>query len=341
MATKASEGVDRHLLSSSGKDTVKFDKFNRQALYIFDHNTLSWDEKKVIFDSPNRPDGKPKEKILLANGIFSGPSNVERRDVTRASWLKWEDNTTHTRFWLMDFYTPEELTAIEAENNQHGDMVIIPAWGPQGFVDRFMTFFNIILANYDFDFAFRIDDDNFICLDRLKKELPFRPKELYFAGHFHCFPQFYRADESGIILSRDLVYYLVEMHDRYRLRQGPVTFGAGMVIGAWLSMIDTILFNDPRMIQSVPFRKNIAEIPGGEPIEVCQKLIARHKTGMEDAVKIYQAGIPEDGYELTPLRSHGRSHINCVAGDNARFQHICLSHVKFSNQNGNDFLTMY
>ena len=61
------------------------------------------------------------------------------------------------------------------------------------------------VQNYDFDYFLRIDDDYFICLDRLLLEIPMPPRGMYHWGFVHCHPGLVRPDESIIMLSKDLI----------------------------------------------------------------------------------------------------------------------------------------
>ena len=59
--------------------------------------------------------------------------------------------------------------------------------------------------NYDFEYFLRVDDDYFICFDRLIYDLQFRPKNGLYWGWVHCRKDVIRVDEGWMILSRDIV----------------------------------------------------------------------------------------------------------------------------------------
>ncbi len=59
--------------------------------------------------------------------------------------------------------------------------------------------------NYQFDFFLRVDDDHFLCLDRLIGEIQYRPKNSLYWGFIHCYPKIVRVDEGWMMLTRDLV----------------------------------------------------------------------------------------------------------------------------------------
>ena len=60
-------------------------------------------------------------------------------------------------------------------------------------------------SHYNFDFFLRIDDDHFLCLDRLVYELPHRPRNSLYWGFIHCREDIVRVDEGWMILSGNLV----------------------------------------------------------------------------------------------------------------------------------------
>lgn len=63
--------------------------------------------------------------------------------------------------------------------------------------------------NINFDYFLRIDDDHFLCLERLLQELPWRPKQALYWGFVHCKPGIVRVDEAWLMLTRDLIDEIV------------------------------------------------------------------------------------------------------------------------------------
>lgn len=62
-----------------------------------------------------------------------------------------------------------------------------------------------VVQHYTFDFFLRIDDDHFLCLDRLVYELPSRPKQSLYWGFIHCRERIVRVDEGWLMLTSNLV----------------------------------------------------------------------------------------------------------------------------------------
>ena len=74
-----------------------------------------------------------------------------------------------------------------------------------GFTARLLWILQWSSRRYNSQYLLRIDDDHFLCLERLLYELPFRPKKALYWGFVHCHPNIVRVDEAWLILTQDLV----------------------------------------------------------------------------------------------------------------------------------------
>ena len=71
--------------------------------------------------------------------------------------------------------------------------------------------FEYFTRYFEFDFFLRVDDDYFVCLDRLLKELPHRPKHGLYWGWLHCDQEgMIRIDEGFMILTHDLLKEILD-----------------------------------------------------------------------------------------------------------------------------------
>ena len=85
---------------------------------------------------------------------------------------------------------PDEIhVALEQEQFLHQDLILAESPGGINFATRYLWIIKWVNRNYKFDFLLRVDDDYFICMDRLFLELPYRKMvtKLYW-GHIHCYP---------------------------------------------------------------------------------------------------------------------------------------------------------
>lgn len=73
------------------------------------------------------------------------------------------------------------------------------------FAARLLWILQWVSSRNNFQYFLRIDDDHFLCLERLLAELPFRPTRALYWGFVHCKPTLVRVDEAWLILTKDLV----------------------------------------------------------------------------------------------------------------------------------------
>ena len=78
------------------------------------------------------------------------------------------------------------------------------------FAERLLQAIAWSFQRLKFDFFLRIDDDHFLCLDRLLYELNYRPKQALYWGFVHCRPKIVRVDEAWLMLTRDLIEEVLE-----------------------------------------------------------------------------------------------------------------------------------
>ena len=78
--------------------------------------------------------------------------------------------------------------------------------GGHRFTERLLWMLQWYTKNYSsFQYFLRVDDDYFICMERLLYELPFRPDNGLYWGWIHCTNNVVRVDEGWMILSRDII----------------------------------------------------------------------------------------------------------------------------------------
>ena len=78
--------------------------------------------------------------------------------------------------------------------------------GGYNFAIRLVWILKWVKEHYKFEFFLRIDDDHFLCIDRLVRELPLRPRQSLYWGYIHCRERIVRVDEGWMILTSDLVH---------------------------------------------------------------------------------------------------------------------------------------
>ena len=150
-----------------------------------------------------------ESKPVLLVAIITARPYKERRRAVRETWLQDcdPDNNVICRFFTdsqdkkgdpIDQEMLDELYEESAANR--GDLVLLNSPSGTNFSLRLLALFEWAKSNLKFDFLLRIDDDHFLCLDRLLKELPFRPKTRLYWGHLHCNEGMQNSILSAVIL---------------------------------------------------------------------------------------------------------------------------------------------
>ena len=202
------------------------------------------------FNDITRKQTNGKTHTLLAIGILSKLTDINRRKAIRLSWLQICHNNTEKvicRFFSDSVNNQSKQIYVE-EKEKHTDIVHMPIKGEYSFAMRLLWMLIFFTKNYLFDFFLRIDDDYFLCLDRLLKELPYRPKNGLYWGYIHCHPHMVRVDQGFMVLSRDII---IESLGKLNSSLQCHSFG-DQAVALWLqeSSLKLIYFSDnSRIIQ--------------------------------------------------------------------------------------------
>ncbi|CAN0017086.1 unnamed protein product [Scytosiphon promiscuus] len=183
--------------------------------------------------APSESGGIPH--VLLVIAVVSARS--DRRDAVRESWKKWGDERVEIRFFTEapprdDPDAEVAAAALGNETATHGDLVVMDIEPGMNFALKLLWSMRWMSERFTFDFFLRLDDDYFLCLERLLNELDAalavveHPVNIY-AGHRYCQRSGQvRIDEAYLLLSAPLVARTLATSD---LRCG----GHGGVTAAW------------------------------------------------------------------------------------------------------------
>lgn len=211
----------------------------------------------------------PRARAFLAVLVASAPRAVERRSAVRSTWLAKERRGGPRDVWARfavgtSGLDPEERRALEREQAQHGDLLLLPALRDayENLTAKVLAMLTWLDEHVDFEFVLKADDDSFARLDALLAELharePARRRRLYwgfFSGRGRVKPggrwreaawqlcDYYLpyALGGGYVLSADLVHYL--RLGRQYLR---AWHSEDVSLGAWLAPVDVQREHDPR-----------------------------------------------------------------------------------------------
>lgn len=154
------------------------------------------------------------------------------------------------------------------------------------------------MKRYNFEFLLRVDDDYFVCLDRLTKEIVHRPQSLYW-GYFHCItPGNIRADEGFLILSRDLVEEILSK-EKTTLICGPY---GGLSIGHW---VKTSKLNVTNFMDNNRLAHEVTSSKGNKYLvkDICERYIGLHGTYhvyMQKYWDLYTSSSDNDRHYIIP-----------------------------------------
>ena len=92
------------------------------------------------------------------------------------------------------------------ERNIFGDIVFSPTQNDAVmYGHRFLYLIMWAKAKFNFQYLLRLDDDYFVCMDRMVNELHFRPKRSLSWGWYHCSMAVVWMDEAWSLFSADVI----------------------------------------------------------------------------------------------------------------------------------------
>ena len=118
-----------------------------------------------------------------------------RRNALRGSWLKQCKEKEIPCFFFTDGQdvrgnklSENVYIPLQQEQLLHEDLILAQSPGGINFALRYLWMLNWANARYQFEYFLRVDDDYFVCIDRLLYELPHRSKDKLYWGYVHCTP---------------------------------------------------------------------------------------------------------------------------------------------------------
>ncbi|XP_072047640.1 beta-1,3-galactosyltransferase 6-like [Amphiura filiformis] len=199
---------------------------------------------------------------MLVVCIMTGVQLVERRYTIRETWLQSLPKDVVIRFVVgTATITKEDHRLLEKENAQHGDLMFLPdlhdSYG--SLTEKLLHMFKWLDKHANFQYVLKADDDTFIRLDALMRELKTKPRKKFYWGFFdgraHVHragkwsePEFLLCDRylpyalgGGYVVSSDLVHFVAmnaPVLKRYHAED--------VSLGTWLAAIDVKREHDPR-----------------------------------------------------------------------------------------------
>ena len=242
--------------------------------------TATTTTKPIPIPTPTPP--TIKRYVRLVVGVLSKLSAMSRRDAIRATWFQvCRENRDHVvcTFFTDSFNeTSMQQSMYANEKMINDDLVYMPIKGGLNFGMRLVFMLKHYTKQFDFDFFLRVDDDYFVCLDRLINELPFRVQNGPLVwGHLHCQKGRDKngvvwIDEGFMILTKD---FILESLGKLNSSLKCHAYG-DQTVSLWVqeSDLEVRLFSDQRVVHEVTSSVIDKYLKSG----LCHRHIALHGT---------------------------------------------------------------
>ncbi|XP_068676929.1 uncharacterized protein [Montipora foliosa] len=199
-----------------------------------------------------------KEAVFLVITLNTAPSRNERREAVRQTWWKKCGGEVVCKFFTDGLQLTREDKAILAnEKHAYKDIEYQPIAGGRNFGLRYLYQMMWAAAKYNFTYFLHLDDDYFVCLERLKTELRYRPTKMLTWGWYHCVTNLIRMDEAWTLFSHDVVTRLLSQ-DPQQILCHP---HAGLQVGGWIHSVfnksDNLIYFDDRRLHHAPRARKV------------------------------------------------------------------------------------
>nr|XP_054768669.1 beta-1,3-galactosyltransferase 6-like [Lytechinus pictus]XP_054768670.1 beta-1,3-galactosyltransferase 6-like [Lytechinus pictus] len=209
----------------------------------------------------NSDDAKPLSAFLVIL-VMSGPKLLAGRQVLRDTWLTLRSSDMIVKFVIGIADLPaDQLEDLEKEQKKYNDLLFLPDLkdGFYALTQKLIEMFVWLDQNVNYKFVLKVDDDSFVRLDALTKELQQKSQERLFWGFFDGRARVHKAGKyaeadwvlcdrylpyakgGGYILSADLVHF-VSLNAKYLKKYN----GEDVSLGSWLAAVEVNRQHDTR-----------------------------------------------------------------------------------------------
>lgn len=227
------------------------------------------------------------------NLVIAVPSvRPERREAIRQTWLTWGDDRVVLRFFVeppneAEHENHQEISALLAEESRtYGDVVIQDIGTGMNFGVKLLEAMRWMVSHYSFDFLLRLDDDYFLCLERLLEEVGCllksgKRQSPVYAGLVVCRDAPF-IDEAYILLSSVVVHRILAASDLQCSGRGTLTMAAWVGIGGPGNPHgDVAWVRDWRLDHTGEWWKQNQTSP------VCEQLMGIHRTYPDQMIEYW------------------------------------------------------
>ena len=151
-------------------------------------------------------------------------------------------------------------------------------------------------AKFNFVYLLRVDDDYFVCLEKLKAELYHRPRKTLIWGSYHClFRDIIYVDEAWILFTSDVIERFLSQDPQRILCHAH----ADQQIPVWINKLYTynnnsLIYFDDRRLHHYPLARRLSN-KFNKLTRVCDTYLGIHGTppGMMRNVWRDSGDVPE------------------------------------------------
>ena len=152
--------------------------------------------------------------------------------------------------------TREDKAILTNEKHAYKDIELQPVVGGRNFGLRYLYQMMWAAAKYNFTYFLHLDDDYFVCLERLKTELRHRPTKMLTWGWYYCSHRVY-MDEAWTLFTHDVVVRFLSQ-DPQRIVCHP---HADQQIVSWIYNVfnksDNLIYFDDRRLHHNPRARRV------------------------------------------------------------------------------------
>jgi len=260
-----------------------------------------------------------KKHVNIIIIVSSAPKRIGRRNMIRKTWWTQCQETKSIKsecIFITDNQGPNDkyFHIVNSEKMLYDDIRFQLVESGVTFGKRFLYHLLFAETNYVYDYFLRVDDDQFLCLDKLLLELPYPVENRFHWGWIHLQSNIRRPEESIIMFSHDVVLTFLTQ-DLNSFFCHPL---ADQMIATWLSElnISSLLRHDKRIHHVPPIR----EVPYLKAkFEICSQYIAIHGVYNKEMLELWK----HRGEKITSVNGNLKTNsIRCVITVPYNWEHM-------------------
>lgn len=245
-------------------------------------------------------------QLLIAVPTPAG--DVAQRQLIRDTWAHDLPDNVCLRFYV-DVRTPVERDAIQMNESDvvafvfdaHEHVGQHLANGAHFMRDTFVH----ALDHHDFTHLLRLDADGYLCVDHLVFDLRAFARERFLAGNWWCTGDLTRADESYLLMSRDVARAYVSLFDTYLFHTPKSLRTGALLLGYYSWFMDIQLYDDADRIhshQNRPIRPFPFRSPSSLDLHnVCDAYLYVHRIKTRDVMLAFNDSARTNKFVRRPL----------------------------------------